>query len=84
MTENVFITGANGGFGRLRTLSLLDAGHTVVASMRNTVGGPNGGSGGSHQPTSVRILLTSSSVGRQTLSWRSVSVRHRAAMAWPP
>jgi len=36
MTRSVFITGANGGFGHLTTLRLLDAGHTVVASMRNT------------------------------------------------
>lgn len=35
MPKNVFITGANGGFGRLTTLSLLEAGHTVVATMRN-------------------------------------------------
>ena len=31
----VFITGANGGLGRLTSLSLLEAGHTVVATMRN-------------------------------------------------
>ena len=35
MPKNVFITGANGGFGRLTTLSLLAAGHTVVATTRN-------------------------------------------------
>lgn len=35
MPKNVFITGANGGFGRLTTSSLLAAGHTVVATMRN-------------------------------------------------
>lgn len=35
MPENVFITGANGGLGRLTSLSLLGAGHTVVATMRN-------------------------------------------------
>ena len=35
MPENVFIAGANGGLGRLTSLSLLGAGHTVVATMRN-------------------------------------------------
>lgn len=34
MPQNVFITGANGGLGRLTTSSLLAAGHTVVATMR--------------------------------------------------
>lgn len=31
----VLITGTSGGFGHLTTLSLLAAGHTVVASMRD-------------------------------------------------
>ena len=35
MSKTVFITGANGGFGRLTTSSLLEAGHRVVATMRN-------------------------------------------------
>jgi NAD(P)-dependent dehydrogenase (short-subunit alcohol dehydrogenase family) len=36
MTARILITGANGGFGRLTTNALLDAGHRVAAAMRHT------------------------------------------------
>jgi len=35
VTQNVFITGTNSGLGRLTALSMIDAGHVVVASMRD-------------------------------------------------
>lgn len=38
MPQNVFITGTNTGFGQLTTRRLLDAGHRVVASMRDIEG----------------------------------------------
>lgn len=38
MTQKVLITGTNSGLGRLTALSLLEAGHTVVASMRDIDG----------------------------------------------
>ena len=38
MAQSVFITGTNMGLGRLTSLSLLDAGHSVVASMRDVNG----------------------------------------------
>ncbi|MCB0847876.1 MAG: SDR family NAD(P)-dependent oxidoreductase, partial [Bacteroidetes bacterium] len=34
--SNIFITGANGGFGALTVKTLLSQGHSVVATMRNT------------------------------------------------
>ena len=38
MAQSVFIPGTNMGLGRLTSLSLLDAGHSVVASMRDVNG----------------------------------------------
>ena len=38
MSQRVLITGANGGFGELTTRALLNAGHTVIASMRDAEG----------------------------------------------
>ena len=38
MAQNVFITGTNIGLGRLTVMSLLEAGHTVVATMRDING----------------------------------------------
>jgi len=38
MSKKVIITGANGGFGKLSVLTLLQKGHQVVATMRNING----------------------------------------------
>ncbi len=38
MSKKVIITGANGGFGKLTVKSLLQNGHSVAATMRNTSG----------------------------------------------
>jgi NAD(P)-dependent dehydrogenase (short-subunit alcohol dehydrogenase family) len=38
MSKIIFITGTSTGFGKLTTITLANAGHTVIAGMRNTKG----------------------------------------------
>jgi NADP-dependent 3-hydroxy acid dehydrogenase YdfG len=38
MSKTVFITGTSTGFGKLMTITLSEAGHTVIAGMRGTTG----------------------------------------------
>ncbi|MEM6513973.1 MAG: SDR family oxidoreductase [Pseudomonadota bacterium] len=38
MSQKILITGANGGFGELATRALVEAGHTVIGSMRDPEG----------------------------------------------
>lgn len=38
MKKTIFVTGTSTGFGKLITITLADAGHTVIAGMRNTEG----------------------------------------------
>lgn len=38
MSKTIFITGTSTGFGKLTTLTLANAGHTVIAGMRDTEG----------------------------------------------
>ena len=33
MPQNILITGAGGGFGKLTTLALVEAGHTVAGTL---------------------------------------------------
>ena len=36
MSKTIFITGTSTGFGKLTAITLANAGHTVIAGMRNT------------------------------------------------
>lgn len=38
MSKNIFITGTSTGFGKLTAITLANAGHSVIAGMRNTTG----------------------------------------------
>jgi NAD(P)-dependent dehydrogenase (short-subunit alcohol dehydrogenase family) len=38
MSKTIFITGTSTGFGKLTTITLANAGHTVIAAMRGTTG----------------------------------------------
>lgn len=38
MSKTIFITGTSTGFGKLTTITLANAGHTVIAGMRNVAG----------------------------------------------
>ena len=38
MSKNILITGAGTGFGKLMTATLINAGHTVFATMRDPAG----------------------------------------------
>jgi NAD(P)-dependent dehydrogenase (short-subunit alcohol dehydrogenase family) len=38
MKKKIFITGTSTGFGKLMTITLSKAGHTVIAGMRGTTG----------------------------------------------
>lgn len=38
MSKTIFITGTSTGFGKLTTITLANAGHTVIAGMRGTTG----------------------------------------------
>jgi NADP-dependent 3-hydroxy acid dehydrogenase YdfG len=38
MNKIIFITGTSTGFGKLMTITLSKAGHTVIAGMRGTTG----------------------------------------------
>lgn len=36
MSKTIFITGTSSGFGKLTAITLANAGHSVIAGMRNT------------------------------------------------
>ncbi|WP_278021059.1 SDR family NAD(P)-dependent oxidoreductase [Flavobacterium ginsengisoli] len=37
MSKTIFITGTSTGFGKLTAVTLANAGHSVIAGMRNTI-----------------------------------------------